>query len=279
MKSFESGWESKDGIRFYMRGWEPDKAPKAVVCLLHGHGEHVGRYAHVGEAFSKAGYVLVGYDERGHGKTGGPRGHTPSYDAMMDDVADFLALMEKRYPGLPRFLYGHSMGGNQVINFALRHKPALAGVIATGPWLKLAFDPPAIKVTLGRMMNSIYPAFTQASELETAALSRDLEIVRAYEKDLLVHDKMSARLFVGMYESGLWALDHAAEFPLPLLLMHGTGDRLTSSQASREFAEHGGRNITFVAWDGWYHEIHNEPEKDKVLKTMTAWMDERLTKK
>ncbi|MBI1856181.1 MAG: lysophospholipase [Chloroflexi bacterium] len=279
MKSFESGWESKDGIRFYMRGWEPDKAPKAVVCLLHGHGEHVGRYAHVGEAFSKAGYVLVGYDERGHGKTGGPRGHTPSYDAMMDDVADFLALMEKRYPGLPRFLYGHSMGGNQVINFALRHKPALAGVIATDPWLKLAFDPPAIKVTLGRMMNSIYPAFTQASELETAALSRDPEIVRAYEKDPLVHDKMSARLFVGMYESGLWALDHAAEFPLPLLLMHGTGDRLISSQASREFAERAGRNAAFRAWDGFYHEIHNEPEKAEVLKSMTVWMDERLSKK
>ncbi|MBI2758744.1 MAG: lysophospholipase [Chloroflexi bacterium] len=279
MKSFESGWESKDGIRFYMRGWEPDKAPKAVVCLLHGHGEHVGRYAHVGEAFSKAGYVLVGYDERGHGKTGGPRGHTPSYDAMLDDVADFLALMEKRYPGLPRFLYGHSMGGNQVINFALRRKPALAGVIATGPWLKLAFDPPAIKVTLGRMMNSIYPAFTQASELETAALSRDPEIVRAYEKDPLVHDKMSARLFVGMYESGLWALDHAAEFPLPLLLMHGTGDRLISSQASREFAERAGRNAAFRAWDGFYHEIHNEPEKAEVLKSMTVWMDERLSKK
>jgi len=279
MKSFESSWNNKDGTKFYVQGWEPDTKPKAVVCLVHGHGEHVGRYAHVGQAFSKAGYVLAGYDERGHGKTTGARGHIPSYDAMLDDVADFLALMKKRYPGLPRFLYGHSMGGNQVINFALRRKPALAGMIASGPWLKLAFDPPAIKVTLGRMMNNIYPAFTQSSELETAALSRDLEIVRAYEKDPLVHDKMSARLFVGMYESGQWALDHAAEFSLPLLLMHGTGDRLTSSQASREFAEHAGKNVTFRAWDGWYHEIHNEPEKAQVLKTMTTWMDQRLSKK
>ncbi len=279
MKSFESSWENKDGTKFYVQGWQPDREPKAVVCLVHGHGEHIGRYAHVGQAFSKAGYVLVGYDVRGHGKTTGARGHVPSYDVLMNDIADFLAQMKVRYPGLPLFLYGHSMGGNQVLNFALRRKPELVGVIATDPWLKLAFDPPAIKVTLGRMMNNIYPAFTQASELETAALSRDPEIVRAYENDPLVHDKISARLFVGIYESGLWALDHAAEFPLPLLLMHGTADRLTSWQASQEFAERAGKNVTWRAWDGFYHEIHNEPDKAEVLKTMTTWMDKRLSKK
>jgi len=249
------------------------------VCLVHGHGEHVGRYAHVGETFSRAGYALVGFDERGHGKTSGPRGHVPSYDAMMDDIADFLAMMKTRYPGLPVFLYGHSMGGNQVLNFGLRRKPELAGVIATDPWLRLAFDPPAIQVFLGRTMNNIAPGFIQKSGLETAALSRDQKVVDAYITDPLVHDKISARLFVGMYESGLWALDHAAEFSLPLLLMHGTADRLTSYKASREFAEHGGKNITFREWDGFYHEIHNEPEKAEVLKAMINWMDEQLSKK
>ena len=279
MKSFESSWENKDGTKFFVQGWEPDAKPKAVVCLVHGHGEHVGRYAHVGDAFSKAGYALVGYDERGHGKTTGARGHVPSYDAMMDDISDFLAMMEKRYPGLPVFLYGHSMGGNQVINFALRRKPDLKGVIATGPWLKLAFDPPAMQVFLGRTMNNIAPGFTQKSGLETAALSHDQKVVDAYVADSLVHDKISARLFVSMYESGLWALDHAAEFSLPLLLMHGTADRLTSWQASREFAQRAGKNVTWCAWDGFYHEIHNEPEKVEVLKTMVDWMDERLSKK
>jgi len=279
MKSFDTSWDNKDGTKFYGMGWEPDKKPKAVVCLVHGHGEHIGRYAHVGEAFSKAGYVLAGYDERGHGRTSGARGHIPSYEAMMNDIADFLELMRTRHPGLPLFLYGHSMGGNQVLNFALRRKPELAGVIATDPWLKLAFDPPAIKVTLGRLMNNIYPAFTQASELETAALSRDPQVVRAYEQDPLVHDKISARLFVSIYESGLWALEHAAEFPLPLLLMHGTADRLTSWQASREFAERAGKKVTWRAWDGFYHEIHNEPEKAEVLKAMTDWIDKLLSKK
>lgn len=279
MKTFESGWESRDGIKFYARGWEPDGRPKAVVCLVHGHGEHVGRYAHVGETFANAGYALAGYDERGHGKTSGPRGHAPSYEALMDDIADFIAQVEQRYPALPRFLYGHSMGGNQVINFALRRKPDLAGVIATGPWLKLAFEPPVLQVTLGRMMNKIAPGFTQKSGLETAALSRDQKIVDAYNRDPLVHDKISARLFVSMYESGLWASGHAAEFPLPLLLMHGTADRLTSAQASAEFARRAGKNVTWRAWDGLYHEIHNEPEKANVLKTMLEWMDGQLREK
>ncbi len=278
MKTFESGWQNKDGTKFYVLGWEPDKKPKAVVYLVHGHGEHIGRYAHVGEAFTKAGYALVGFDARGHGKTSGPRGHTPSYDALLDDIADFMSQMDSRYPNLPRFLYGHSMGGNEVINFALRRKPNLAGVIATGPWLKLAFDPPAIQVTLGRMMNNIAPGFTQKSGLETAALSHDPNVVNAYVNDPLVHEKISARLFVAMYESGLWALDHAAEFPLPLLLMHGTADRLTSEEASRQFAERVGKNVTWHAWGGLYHEIHNEPEKAEVLRVMVDWMDARLKK-
>ncbi len=278
MKTFESSWQNKDGIKFYEFGWEPDAKPKAVVGLVHGHGEHVGRYAHVGEAFAKAGYALVGFDARGHGKTSGPRGHTPSYDALMDDIADFLAQMQTRYPGLPRFLYGHSMGGNEVINFALRRKADLVGVISTGPWLKLAFEPPAMQVALGRMMNNVAPGFTQKSGLDTAALSHDPNVVNAYNSDPLVHNKISARLFVAVYESGLWALDHAAEFPLPLLLMHGAADKITSAAASRQFAERGGKNVTWRAWDGLYHEIHNEPEKAEVIKVMIDWMDARLKK-
>ena len=279
MKHFESNWQSKDGLSFYVQGWEPEQKPKAVVALIHGLGEHTGRYDHVGEAFNNAGYVLIGFDLRGHGKSGGARGHVPSYKAMMDDIADFMALVEKRYPSLPYFLYGHSMGGNEVLNFCLRRKPNVAGVIATGAWLKLAFDPPALQVTLAKTMSRIAPSFTQNSNLETAALSRDQKVVDAYNNDPLVHSKISARLFVSIYESGLWALDHAGEFSIPLLLMHGTADRITSSEASAEFAKRAGKIVTWHPWEGFYHEIHNEPEKAEVLKTMIGWLDAQLKKK
>jgi alpha-beta hydrolase superfamily lysophospholipase len=276
MKIMESKRESKDGIAFYIRTWEPDAKAKAVVALVHGHGEHVGRYENVASALTNAGYVQAGYDSRGHGKSTGPRGHTPSYEALMDDIAAFLSMLGEKYAGNPLFLYGHSMGGNQVINYALRRHPKIAGVIATGPWLKLAFEPPRIQVTLGRIMNNIVPSFTQPSGLDTRGLSHDAQVVRVYDNDPLNHNKVSARLFVSMYESGLWALDHASELALPLLLMHGSADPITSAVASRQFADRAGDKVTLRIWDGLYHEIHNEPAQAEVFKVMIEWLDKHL---
>ena len=265
-------WKSRNGLDMVARGWAPQAEPKAALMLVHGLGEHVNRYDHVAAALTEKGYALLGFDLRGHGKSGGPRGHIPSYAALMDDISDFFKQIEERYPEAPRFLYGHSLGGNLVLNYALRRKPDLHGVIATGPWLRLAFDPPASQVTLGRLMNGIAPGFTQHSKLNTKGLSHDQRVVGAYENDPLVHDKISARLFVEMYETGQWALAHAAEFPLPLLLMHGSDDPITSARASREFAEKAGDKVTLKLWDGRYHEIHNELEKDQVFAFMLDWL-------
>jgi alpha-beta hydrolase superfamily lysophospholipase len=138
--------------------------------------------------------------------------------------------------------------------------------------LKLAFQPPASQVTLGRLMNGIAPGFIQHSKLDTKGLSHDQVVVTAYENDPLVHDKISARLFVAMYESGLWALEHAAEFPLPLLLMHGAADPITSVKASQEFAEKACKKTTLKVWNGLYHEIHNELEKAEVFNFMLDWL-------
>lgn len=269
-------WTSYDGLNMYAQSWESEGKPKAVVCLIHGLGEHSGRYAHVGKAFAEAEFALAGFDLRGHGKSGGSRGHTPSYEAIMEDISQFIDLVAGLYPELPRFLYGHSMGGNHVINFALRRDAELAGVIATDPWLKLAFQPPALKVLLGKMMTKIRPGFSQANGLETAALSRDSEVVHAYVNDPLVHDRISARLFLDMFDSGLWALDHAAENSLPLLLMHGDADKIVSLEASKQFATSAGDKVTLRVWKGLYHEIHNEPEQNEVFAFMIDWMNSQL---
>lgn len=271
MRHFEWFWPTDDGARLYAQCWQPDGEVSGTICLVHGHGDHSGRYAHVAAALGEDGYATIAFDHRGHGKSSGPRGHVPSYDAFMDDVARLLDEAARRYPGRPRVLYGQSMGGNLAINYALRRRPALAGVVATSPWLRLAFEPPPLKLALGRMMDRILPSFSQASGLDTTAISRDPAAVRAYDDDPLNHDRISARLFNGVYGAGLWALHHAAEFPLPLLLLHGGADRITSAAASREFAARA-PGCTFRQWDACYHEIHNEPERDVMLDYVKNWL-------
>lgn len=272
MEISEWTWKSSDGLDLYARGWAPQGAPRAAIMLIHGHGEHVARYDHVAAALTEKGYAMLGYDLIGHGKSTGPRGHTQSYEALLDDIASFSVQAQQLYAGLPLFLYGHSMGGNLVLNYVLRRKPDLRGVIATGAWLKTAFEPPALQVSLAKIMNNIAPGFSQHSKLDAAGLSHDQALVKAYQSDPLVHDMISARLYLSVYESGLWAIEHAAEFSLPLLLMHGGADPIISAQACRDFAARAGDKVTLKIWEGMYHEIHNELEKAEVFAIMLDWL-------
>lgn len=275
MSIIEWKWQTRDRLELYARGWTTEK-PKAVVCLVHGHGEHVNRYNHVGQAFTDAGFALQGFDLRGHGRSAGQRGHAPSYESLLDDISDFLKDAQKRYPALPLFLYGHSMGGNQVINYALRYPQGLQGLIVTSPWLRLAFEPTPVQLTLAKVMNTLAPSFSQASGLEQAAISRDPETVEAYAADPLVHEKITARLFTVIHENGLWALEHAAGLKVPTLLMHGSADRIASAEASKEFAATAGKMVTLRIWEGFYHETHNDPEKADVIQSMIIWLNEHL---
>lgn len=275
MKHTDVEMKSTDGLKLVGRSWEPDGEPKAVVCLVHGLGEHCGRYEHVAATLTDTGFAVLAFDQRGHGRSEGKRGFIPSYDALMNDIGVLLEQAGKRYPGKPQALYGHSLGGNEVLNYALRRKPALAGVVATSPGLRTAFKPPTAQLAAGKVMNRIYPAFTLPNGLDVTAISRDPAVVEAYQKDPLVHDRLSARLGVAILETGEWALARAGQFPLPLLVMHGTADRITSHQASDEFATRA-PNSTLKLWDGLYHETHNEPEKDEVLGFLAGWLLGRL---
>jgi len=279
MKTFESSWTDKEGLKFYSRGWEPDKDPKAVVALVHGLGEHVGRYAHVGEAFNKAGYALMGFDLRGHGQSGGPRGHTPSFEAYMQDIDLLLQAVRRRYPGLPIFLYGHSLGGILVLNYGLRRKPDLKGVIATSPGLHTELEKQPVKIMLARMLGGLVPTVATRSGLDTSGLSHDPQVERDYLNDKLTHDQISLGFGKIMLGANQWVLQHASEFPLPLLLMHGTSDPIAFPSGSEEFAAALSGKAKLVLWDNLYHETHNELEKAEVLKVSIQWMDERLKQK
>ncbi|MCS6980067.1 MAG: lysophospholipase [Flavobacteriales bacterium] len=269
----EIALKTSDGLSLFARLSERPEKHAPVLILCHGMGEHSGRYLHVIRYFTERGFHVMAPDHRGHGQSDGPRGHTDSYRRLMEDVGLYIKTMADLYPGMPVFLYGHSMGGNLVLNYMLRHEDErLVGVVASAPYLKLAFEPPAWKVKMARLAAGLYPGLTQSTGLDTQAISRDPAVVEAYEKDPLVHDKITASFFLEVHEAGSWALSHADRAHLPVLLLHGTADRLTQAEASARFAQAAGEKATFIEYPGLYHELHNEPEKAQVLRDVANWL-------
>lgn len=266
---------SKDGLKLYTKEWHLDK-PKAVICLIHGFGEHINRYDHFASFFNKNGYTVVGMDHRGHGKSEGKRGHTPQYESYLDDIETVLNHVRSLYKGIPVFLYGHSMGGNIVLSYLTLRNPSLKGVIATGPWVRLAFEPKPFLLTLGKLMRSIFPSFTQDSGLKVTSISKDKAVVEAYEKDPLVHAQITASAGVGITEAAARLNELSTTVSVPLLIMHGDEDLLTSQPASEEFANRTKGDVTYKKWQSMYHEIHNEPDQLQVFEYTLKWLDSKI---
>ena len=278
MKHTPFNFKTSDGLELFGRVWRAQTDPaKGIVNLVHGVGEHSGRYAHVAETLTKAGYHLAAFDLRGHGLSEGKRGHAPSFDQLLDDVTVFLQESQTRLGAdLPVFLYGHSLGGLIVIDYGLRRSSSLSGIISTGPALALAFEPPKFKLFIGKAMANLAPSFTMNNALDVNALSRDAAIVKAYQDDALVHDRISAKLVMDMFDAGKYDLEHAAEWQIPLLLMHGTEDHISSAAASRQFKTSADGKVDLVLWESYFHEIHNDIGKEPVLETMVNWLDEHI---
>ncbi len=276
MRHTEYFWMSKNGTRLFGQEWSPEDEPKAAIALIHGLGEHSGRYAHVAEVLTTAGYSLTAFDLQGHGKSEGIRGHAPSYDALMDDVSQNLDLAREHFPGVPVFLYGHSLGGNLCLYYCLS-KNGLKGAIATSPMIETATPPPAVKLAIGKMLYNLMPNLTMDSGLDRQGLARDPEVEKIYSADPLVHGKISARLALDMLKSGKLLLEKAPEFSVPMLVMQGSADRIVSPRSTRNFANATTLSkITYKEWDGYYHELHNEPEKQQVLKFIVDWLNQEM---
>lgn len=278
MKSTEWTWKSEDGVELYAQGWEPGN-PKAVVCLVHGLGEHSGRYTHMGKAFAEAGFALVAFDLRGHGKSGGKRGHFPSFDAVMNDIHHLVQQGSEKFPGLSVFLYGHSLGALLVLNYATYHKHALRGVIVSGAGLRSPILEQKGKLMLTKVLGGLLPTMPIPTGLDANAISQDSKVVRDYKADPLVHDVVT----LSAAKIGVSAVDrafaHAAEISVPLLLLHGAADKLTYPRGSREFAALVSGEAELKIWDGLFHEVHNEPQRAEVFAFVIEWMNSQLRNK
>jgi alpha-beta hydrolase superfamily lysophospholipase len=284
-------FSAQDGTALFAREWLPDvlSTARGAVVLVHGIGEHSGRYGHVANFLLNRSIPTIGFDLRGHGRSQGPRGDTPSYDQLLEDIGSRIRRARSMFPHKKVFLYGHSLGGNLVLNFVLRRmagKPPsdpVDGIIASGPALRLAFHPPAWKMALAYILIHIAPGVGLPSGLKVTAISRDPEVVETYRNDPLVHDRVTSRFFLGFYSAGQWALEHANQWPrrngslLPALLTFGTQDQLVSSSAIQSFAQIiNNTAISILPWEGFFHEVHNEPEQNLVLEAFRDWLDRQL---
>ncbi len=264
---------SFDGLRLYFQCWQTDQSQKGTVCLVHGLGEHSGRYAHWADLLNQAGYNFLAYDLRGHGKSGGQRGHASSFDDYVKDTDILLKEAEDRFPGMPRFLYGHSLGALITTYYVLRRKPQLNGVIVTALSNKTSLQGQKAKVMLSKVLGSIVPKMTIDTGLVPETISKDPELVKRYVNDPLVHHKATVGWGKSTLEAIAWSDQHVGEWTLPVLFMHGEQDQLGYADGSREFASKIKGDCTLKIWPGMYHEVHNEPEKEQVFAYLLDWLD------
>jgi alpha-beta hydrolase superfamily lysophospholipase len=269
--------DSSENVSLFARIESP-RQPRGCIIISHGFGEHSGRHEMLAQRLTAMNLVVVRYDMRGHGRSQGKRGHASSYDIYLNDLGHAIELARERHPNLPTFLFGHSMGGALVLNFALRRATKLSGIMASGPWLRLAFSPPMWKTWLAHRIARVLPSFSMPINLDTSKLSHDPEIQKSVDNDSLTNSVISAAAYVGIVAAGKYALAHAAQMKFPLFLMHGTADEVTDLRASEAFfAAAGSADKTFKPWPGMYHETLHELDSAPVYQAVEDWLEQRLS--
>ena len=270
---------SPDGIKIFYRQYQA-KAERARMVIAHGVGEHSGRYGNVIERVIPKGISVWVPDHRGHGQSGGKRGHVLNFVQYLTDLRLSVDLARKNLPeGMPCFLLGHSMGGLIALNFAQRYPKLIDGVIASSPCLGMVIEIPPVKKVLGSVMSYVWPGMTMGSELDATKISHDENVVSAYKNDPLVHDRVSARFFTELLAAMESVNQQASTLNVPVLMQVAGEDYLVNADSSKHFFEKLTlQDKTLQIYDGMYHEIYNELEdqKKRVLDDLEAWLEKEL---
>lgn len=262
----------------FRRSWRTGQ-PFAALINLHGLGDHSGLYAPLAEALATEGIAVHGLDMRGHGRSPGQRAYVSRWDDYLDDLTAFAEWVRSRDPGLPLFLLGHSLGGLIGLDWAIRRRPPLAGLIGAAPPLGDVGVPPVL-MALGRMMAKVWPRFSLSARMDLSNLSRDPAVVEAITNDPLFHRQGTARLAEAVPAAIARVHRSAADLTVPLLLLHGTADRMVPLQGSKRFVAHFGpadpaHDVMLRLYDGAYHALFFDHDGDRVRADVIRWMRER----
>lgn len=262
------------GREIFWRSWASDTDPaRGAVVIVHGAGEHSGRYQHVAQRLVAEGYAVYALDHRGHGRSDGPRALIDRLDRAVADIDGVVMMARGAHPELPVFMLAHSMGGTFAVQYALAHQQHLAGLILSGPLAALDGAPAPLRI-LGRVLSVVAPG-TGLIAVDAELVSRDPQVVKAYRADPLVHHgKLPARTLAELASAIDAFPERAPQITMPTLILYGTEDRLAPPRGSVMLGERiGAADITITPYQGLYHEIFNEPEQDTVLDDVCAWLN------
>lgn len=277
MHHCEGTFQGADGLTLYYQQWKSESEPqKAVLIVVHGFGEHSGRYRNLVDYLVPRGYVVYGFDHRGHGRSPGGRGYISAWREYREDVQAFVRLVGERESGYPLFLMGHSLGGLIALEYVLRHPEGLCGAIISGPPLgEIGVSP--VLVILSRVLSRVWPTFGRDIGSNFSQLSRDPAVAQAWRDDPLTHSRGTARLGTEMAAAREWTNANAASLQVPLLMIHGGADRICPPAGSRLFFE----KVSFPdrerrEYEGGYHEPHNDIDVKQVLADVEDWLERHL---
>lgn len=269
-----SGWAA---FKIYYRYWLPSTLPRAVLVISHGLGEHGQRYMNLVGYFVTRGYAVYSLDHRGHGLSQGVRGYVERFSDFITDLDSFISIVRGNHPGIKVYLVGHSVGGTIAAAYAARHQDRLDGLILSAATMSVGESVPAALILLARLLSRFFPKLGLYT-IDASAISRDRSVVEAYLSDPLVY-RGKIRVRLGMEIIGtMGALrKQLPGITLPVLIMHGRDDRLSEPAGSDILYEGlGSTDKTYRRYDGFFHEIFNEPGREQVFADMEAWLEEHL---
>jgi len=272
----EDRFEVDGGLSLYEQWWLPERPATAVVALVHGFTEHGGRYAPVAAELNRRGYAVYALDLRGHGQSQGDRVFIRRFDDYLTDVDRFLERVGRREPGKPLFLFGHSMGGTIVGLYAAQRQPPVNGLVLSAPAAVVGKGVFPVLRRLASLFSRVFPKM-RVVRMGSSFLSRDPEAVAEFQSDpLIFHDRFPVRTGAEILDAARRVQDEIRKVRLPLLILHGTGDRVAGVEGSRKLhLRAGSHDKTLHVYEGLYHEILREPEKEQVMTDLVRWLDAR----
>jgi alpha-beta hydrolase superfamily lysophospholipase len=278
VKSAEGAFDGVGGVRIAWRRLEPDAPPRGVVVVSHGYAEYLGRYLPFAQHLASRGLAAVGIDHRGHGTSGGPRGHSLAFDEFVADLRTLVELADGWWPGVPRVLFGHSMGGLIAFLYLVRHGETVRAGALSGPAFVVPPAGPAWQRALVTRLARLAPRLAFTTGVDADALSRDPEVGRAYLANPLVHHRATAAFARAFGLAQAEALAAAPSLRVPLLILQGDADRVVDPAGAKAIDVRLTGLHELVMLPGYYHELLNEPpaEHAKVVELLDAWFDRWL---